>query len=394
MNVPNHERRDWSIVVFIIPLGIILIMLVGQLAIRIFPNWSVIANMRSGLDPEFASGQPASSLLQPLSPQILTPMFWAETYLTPGSGEISFPPFVILEPTNTPTATPASPSPSPTTPAPTATTPAPSVTVTYTSTSTPNPTDDDNEPTPTATTPSPTATSTVTVTPTSTSTSTPTATSTSTPTSTSTSTPTSTPTSTSTPTATPTGTPSTPDSSWTLVPPPTEIGTSTPDGNIGQIVDGTYVVLNFSSSPIVVNATPDNFYDLIFYENLYDFNSVQIDNIGIGITNDINSGYYEVFHWGNNQPDTNTNADVTVLPQDVSCMPAGSECDNYEIPTNNLYPNPGTGILIDVDTAPAAPPPGSYNYVVVFAPTTGGSGDNAQVDAIVVTEVPLPTPTP
>ncbi|MBL8050978.1 MAG: hypothetical protein JNM46_07125, partial [Anaerolineales bacterium] len=134
MNVPNRERerRDWSLVIFIIPLGIILIIIVGQLAIRLFPSWSVNADMRSNLDPNTAPGQPAS-LLQPLLPQILTQMAWADTYLPP-SGDVSFPPFIILEPTGTPSPTPVSPTP--TTATPTATTPSPTFTITATPTST------------------------------------------------------------------------------------------------------------------------------------------------------------------------------------------------------------------------------------------------------------------
>jgi hypothetical protein len=65
------------------------------------------------------------------------------------------------------------------------------------------------------------------------------------------------------------------------------------------------------------------------------------------------------------------------------------------IPTSELYtPNAGdpsipqTGILIDVDTAPGAPPEGTYNYLVIISPLTGGL-DPAQVDSVVVAEVPL-----
>lgn len=176
--------------------------------------------------------------------------------------------------------------------------------------------------------------------------------------------------------------------------PPGAIGTTAPDNNIGGIADGTYIVIDFSGSPIIVLATPDNFYDLVFYESQLASN-IQLDHIIIGISNNVLLGYYEVFNWGNNAPDTNTNANVDTLPADPACTTPGTECDNYAIPTNNLYPNPGTGILIDVDTAPAAPPPDSYDFIVIISPIiTPSSGNGAQVDAIVVTEVPLPTPTP
>jgi len=303
MTVPSRERerRDWTLIVFLIPLGIILIIIVGQLAIRMFPNWVINADMRSNLDPNSAPGQPAS-LLQPLLPQILTPMAWAENYLTPGAGgDISFPPFIVLEPTSTPTATPASPTPN--TPSPTATIPSPTSTVIYT----PTPTDDDDDNTPdppqtcqdnTATNfggalpcvyPPPTCQDNTAlnfgdplpcVYP------------------------------------TPTGYPSTPDPTWTQVTPvPSEIG-NTPDNPPGSytglatINQNTYIVVNFS---IVVEPTPDANYDLVLYE-FNNFGYVYIDWVIVGISNDPNGAtYYEVFNWGNGIPDTNSNVgDVAV----------------------------------------------------------------------------------
>lgn len=361
MTIPHRERerRDWTLIIFLIPLGIIFIMIVGQLAIRMFPNWAIKADMRSNLDPNSAPGQPAS-LLQPLLPQILTPMAWAESYLTPGAGDVSFPPFIVLEPTNTPTATP--PSPSPTTPSPTATTPSP--TATFTTTSTPKPTDDD---TPTATP-------------------------------TSTSAPTSTPTS----TPTPTGYPSTPDPSWTQVSAPPQLGENTlPDNSIGVITDGRYVVLSLS---VVVEPTPDANYDMAFYE----FNNgghVYMDWIIIGISHDSSgSTYYEVFNWGaNNAPDTNSNVDTNEITPDPSCVapdPEAPECDNHQIELSDLHdpdgagPAPQTGILIDVDNATSEPPPGTYNYIVIIAPIGGSANEPVEIDSVQVTEVPLPTPTP
>ena len=106
MNLPEREKRDWSLIAFVVPIGILLIMIVGQIAVRIVPIWSVNAGMNSNLDPDSEAAQPIS-LIPPLLPQILTPMAWAESYLTP-VGSISFPPFIIIEPTAT-----ASPSPTP-----------------------------------------------------------------------------------------------------------------------------------------------------------------------------------------------------------------------------------------------------------------------------------------
>ncbi|HCB02349.1 MAG TPA: hypothetical protein DEP19_08205, partial [Anaerolineae bacterium] len=344
MTVPSRERerRDWTLIVFLIPLGIILIIIVGQLAIRMFPNWVINADMRSNLDPNSAPGQPAS-LLQPLLPQILTPMAWAENYLTPGAGDISFPPFIVLEPTNTPTSTPVSPTP--TTPSPTATTPSPTFTATPTSTSGGGGTG-----TPTSPTGTPTET----------------------------------------PTETPTGYPSTPEGTLLTPAPTEEINNDVPDGNVYNLPNGSYTVLDFSSNPIYVLSIPDGNYDLVFYENQesISLNYIRLDHIIIGISQfEDGQTYYEVFNWGNGIPDTNTNVDTNTLPPDTTPFCNEPECDNYmvstsptSVPPSVLHDPDGsgpalqTGILIDVDNASSSPPPGNYNYIVIFSPNTG-TGD-------------------
>ena len=393
--VQERERRDLSILIFLVPLGILLIIIVGQMAVRMMPFWSINAGMGSNLEPDASSARPFA-LLEPILPQILTPMAWAESYLTP-DGEIDFPPFLTFEPTATPSPTDVTPTSTDTTPTTTSTTTATStatatVTVTGTQT-TPTVTDDDVTDEPTDT---PTVTVTTTVTDTPTVTVTVTDTPTATPTDTPTDTPTATPTDTPTATATATGTPSTPDVSLTLVTPPVEIGTDLPDDVIGNLTNGTYTVVDISGNPVVVLLTPDAFYDMVLYE--YDLNGtgiVHLDNIIIGISNDSNgASFYEVFNWGNNIPDTNTNVDTANLPPDnsVDCTANNPpECDNRQIPITELYNYPGTGILIDVDTSIGAPPAGDYLYIVIISPNTG-MGDASQIDAIVVTEIAIPTP--
>lgn len=369
MNMPNRERRDWGLVIFIIPIGIFLIVIVGQLAIGLFPNWRINADMSSNLDPNSAPGQPAS-LLQPLLPQILTPMAWAESYLTPGS-DISFPPFIVIQPTSTASPSPTPVSPTPTTATPTATTPSPTSSITSTS----NPTDDDT-PTATATTVTPTTT-----TP-SPSPTTP---------SPSPTTPSPSPT---TPSPTATGYPSTPNPSWTQITPvPSEIGATPgpPDNNppgsttgLAIINQNTYIVVNFS---VVVEATPDSNYDLVLYE-YNNFGYVFIDWVIVGISNDpTGSTYYEVFNWGNGTPDTNTNIGDVAGTEDDEQQTDLSEFHDPDEPdgTNDNQ----TGILIDVDNATSEPPPNTYNYIVVIAPNGGGS---TEIDSIDTTEVPIPTP--
>src|SRR5689334_21284692 len=102
-NSPNRDRRDWTLIIFLLPVGILLMVVAGQIAIRLVPSWSVNGGMESNLDPEKASkGQ--AGLIQPLSFDILTPMSWFDNFLTPGPDSadngVSFPPFIVFEPSS------------------------------------------------------------------------------------------------------------------------------------------------------------------------------------------------------------------------------------------------------------------------------------------------------
>ena len=126
MITPTRERRDWTLLVFVIPIGIILMLIAGQIAIRFVPEWNVNADMQSNLDPNTLPNQ-KNAPVQPILPAILTPLGWLDTFLTPGAGsgdEVLFPPFVIFEPSATPEVTLPPPTvstqPSPTVPTPTA----------------------------------------------------------------------------------------------------------------------------------------------------------------------------------------------------------------------------------------------------------------------------------
>ena len=117
MKTSTRETRDWTLLIFIIPIGIILMLIVGQIAIRLSPYWSLTADMRSKLDPNSAPKR-QMGLVQPIEAGILTPY---EVNLTPdsGGGAIIFPPIIIFKPNGTP---PISDSPVPTvTPIPSAT---------------------------------------------------------------------------------------------------------------------------------------------------------------------------------------------------------------------------------------------------------------------------------
>jgi hypothetical protein len=362
MKTADDERRDWGIVIFIIPIGIILLLIAGQIAVRMIPHWSLFANMRSGLDPMADSAHP-SSLFQPILPQILTPMAWSESYLTPG-GDISFPPFVVFDPGFTSTPTPKTPrTVTPNSTMGATNTPAAPTSTPYIFIPSPTSSGGGNTSVPATNTSAPPPQST------NTSTNTPTPSSTSTPTDTATAT--SSPTNTSIP-----GNPSTvPPPSGEVTAPPDV--TNPPDNNPFDLAPGNYTIIDVSANPVIVS----NSYNIIFYE--YDVGgNIRLDQIIIGImVNAADSYYYQVFNWGDNIADSNTNADFNILPPDGSPTCLEPECDNRIIPLANLYPYPGTGIVIDVDTAPSLPPPGVYNYIIIISPL-GGDGDAAQIDSI------------
>src|SRR5689334_23653400 len=284
----RRERRDWLLIVLILPLGTLLMFLAGQQAVQTVSTWSVQADMVSHLDPGHVSTNGGAGLIEPLRAEIGTPAAWLSTFLTPqpnqpGQSGGGLPPLVVFDPSATP-----SPTVSPTVTA-----------------------------TPTTTTP--TTTTTVTGTP-------PTATRTRTPTRTRTNTPTASPT-TSTPTAspttpspTPTASPTTIDPSLTPITPPPGATVGPPDGNIPTIPDGSYFLLDINSNPIIVDGTGETNYDMVFYESDTGTN-IQMDQIIIGITNDtlwLTYQYYEVFNWGDGAPDANSNVDTTALSPPIS----------------------------------------------------------------------------
>ncbi|MBN8656551.1 MAG: hypothetical protein J0M11_12495 [Anaerolineae bacterium] len=455
MTTQKPERKDWMLLIFIIPIAALLLLFVGQWAIRLLPFWSVNAGMNSNLEPEDSSAAHPFALLEPLLPQILIPLPWADTYLDPGE-DFSFPPFLTFEPT-------ASPSPTANTPAPTEATPtatiAPTETPTATSIVGTSPTNEgggEETPTETATPPTPAtctdplannqgqplpctylpATCTdplannqgqplpctyppaICTDPLANNQGQPL--------------PCTYPPATCTdPLANNQGQPlpctfdpicpgahnpdgplpcdygnvSTPPVGVTQVTPDPEIDVNAPpDDGIGSIDDGSFIVLNLS---VTVSSIPDNFYDLVLYE-WNNGGSVFLDLIIIGITNDETGGtYYEVFNWGDNVADTNSNVsdqaaggeepDEEIEVSDATAVPPTPDTlhdPDYEESNGTNGPLPQTGILIDVDNAASNPPPNTYEFVVIISPSTlpGDTSGNAQVDAIMATEVPIPTP--
>lgn len=400
MNIPQRRKLEWSVIILILPLGVVMMMCVGQLAIRMAPTWTVNGEMNSSIDPESAPKESAL-VVPPISSDILTPVSWWDTFLTPSAdsdGSFVFPPFIKFEPSASPTVTASvSPTESPTiavTRTPTVTATTPSVTVTGTKKAT--------------NTPTPTYTYTPTLTPTNTLSPTPTYTYT--PTLTPTDTPSPTPSYTPTPSPTPSictdtsannnGGPlpciypvvSTPAGSQVSVPGNVNVGA--PNGSVSSPASGTYFVINLGGTPVIVNGPSDTAYDLVYYEWLNPSPTINLDSVIVGISTDPNgASFYVVFNWGDNIVDTNTNINMGNLP----ATPAGCtdvECDNQTINTSNLTPTPPSpgGILIDVDNASSAPPTGSYQYLVIQAPV-GDDDGGLDIDSVQVIEVP-PVPTP
>ena len=357
MKITNREKRDWSLLIVIVPIGIFLMMIAGQIAVRIVPNWSVQAGMQSSLNLDSASKLHAG-LIQPILPDILTPESWLDTFLTPSANlnvNVVFPPFIVFDPSATPSATASAvPSATPTAPAVTAT-PSPTIAVTSSAPPTKKPPSDD-PPAPTATTPAPV-------------------------------------------TSTPEGTLLTP------VPSP-QYNNGTPDNNVAGIPNGKYVKLTLPT-PIIVTGPTETNYDFVYYERATGSGptlGIDMDSVILSISKD-NINYYVVFNWGNNQTNDNGSINLASLPakpQDPGAPPGtlctSAECDNQHINANDLYQDPSapsspdTGILVDVDNAPSHPPPGSYQFLAIQAPASppNDGNDGADVDSVQVTEVPSP----
>ena len=376
MRSAGRNRRDWGLLIFIVPLGIFLMMIAGQVAMRIIPRWTLNVGMGSNLEVGDGGGIP---LL--FNFQILTPFAWQDTYLTPNPGDgFVFPPFIVIEPVSTfvPTAQPTS-IPATTevsvistaTPQPSSTVyvPPPPVTASGQPTIVPTTTPKISTEIPPSVTPV-----TPSVTPI-----TPSATPV---------TPSVTPiTPTDPPTPVPTGFPSTPDPSWVPIPGPAGIVIGPPDGVSTVLDQGYFTVIDLgvgNSIEIIGTDVPSDGYDLAYFEVEYNNGTPQgyihLDNVMLGIsTFSDGSIFYRIFDWGDINGvvtnDYNTNISSLI------------EMDNLIIPITDLfsYLSISTGILIDADTAASQPPPATYRYLVVLAPVkVPPAPDTIDVDSILI----------
>ena len=86
-NDPRRKsRRDLLLILLILPFGILCMLMAGQAAIKLAPNWALPANMLSNLDPNtnFA-GLDDRVLIEPLNPGILTQPVWDKLFMTPNA---------------------------------------------------------------------------------------------------------------------------------------------------------------------------------------------------------------------------------------------------------------------------------------------------------------------
>jgi plastocyanin len=136
-----QERREWVAFGSLLALGVLLMLLAGQAAIRIVPDWQVAAVMDSNIDPdaEYAAADP-SGRVEPVRQEILTPPAWADSLLTPQAASGGGPSILPVFPADslvTVTPQPATPTATHTrTPLPSATptrTPLPAASATPTS---------------------------------------------------------------------------------------------------------------------------------------------------------------------------------------------------------------------------------------------------------------------
>ncbi len=91
----RKSRRDLLLILLILPFGVLCMILAGQAAIRLAPNWALPANMLSNLDPNAKfPGLGDRVLIEPLNPGILTQPVWDRLFMTP---DAQFPTREVIE---------------------------------------------------------------------------------------------------------------------------------------------------------------------------------------------------------------------------------------------------------------------------------------------------------
>jgi len=151
-----------------------------------------------------------------------------------------------------------------------------------------------------------------------------------------------------------------------------------PDGNPADIVEGGHLTFTFPAGSGIRDGPG---YDFVFFEFPNpndpdpDIGGILLDWIVVNISEDGNN-WPQVFYWGDNITDTNTN----VAPHNYNGDTG--EQDNEFIRSGDLWPgglNANTGIAIDINII--SPPQGSqYRYIRFSCPASGG--DAAHMDSI------------
>src|SRR5512138_3517621 len=81
----KRERQDWLIVLLILLIGFMCVLGAGQRALFSAPNWTLNANMESGIDPNTDFRTKPVGFFEPVDPAILTQPAWVRVFLTPGA---------------------------------------------------------------------------------------------------------------------------------------------------------------------------------------------------------------------------------------------------------------------------------------------------------------------
>lgn len=81
----KRERQDWLLVLLILLIGFMCVLGAGQRALFASPNWTMNANMGSGIDPNKDFLTKPVDVFEPIDANILTQPAWVRVFLTPGA---------------------------------------------------------------------------------------------------------------------------------------------------------------------------------------------------------------------------------------------------------------------------------------------------------------------
>ena len=175
---------------------------------------------------------------------------------------------------------------------------------------------------------------------------------------------------TNTPSPTPTETPTPPPCSGSI--PGGEPNIGPPNGTRAAVGCGQNIVVDLgAANAIVVTGSTEPAFDLVYYEWENPANNINLDWVIIEVSTSSSGPWVQVFNWGNDILDANTNIGQAGYG-------AGSEPDNNPIPFADLYGGNSPGIAIDID---AFAPAGTYQWLRIMAPL-GGDNDAAEVDSV------------